>query len=293
MVGAYNGAIPAVLSSYVRVLLARIVHVEAQHAASFASVGQPAAPRELRRGAEPDGRRPAHRTLRARMSAATADGAPEERPRGRGPVLADDAGQRRAAVRGPADGRALRAADVRQRAGGVGGRARVLPGRAPARLPLRPRLLEPARPAPRARAARRPAAAARDRAAARRARGDRRRLDREPGVGAARPAHGVDRPAVLRRLLDRPAAAALARAHRPSGRARPVLPVPGEQLRQRDRAGVVSAAGRAAAGARRPGAAVDVGLRRARRAAAGLRRVSSGGRARARSWRRRRRPTSR
>ena len=36
MVGAYNGAIPAVLSSYVRVLLARIVHVEAQHAASFA-----------------------------------------------------------------------------------------------------------------------------------------------------------------------------------------------------------------------------------------------------------------
>ena len=47
MVGAYNGAIPAVLSSYVRVLLARIVHVEAQHAASFASLGQPAAPRSF------------------------------------------------------------------------------------------------------------------------------------------------------------------------------------------------------------------------------------------------------
>ena len=39
MVGAYNGAIPAVLSPFVRVLLARIVHVEAQHAASFASLG--------------------------------------------------------------------------------------------------------------------------------------------------------------------------------------------------------------------------------------------------------------
>ena len=52
--------------------------------------------------------------------------------------------------------------------------------------------------------------AAGDRPAARRARGDRRRRDREPGVGAARPARGVDRPAVLRRLLDRPAAAALA-----------------------------------------------------------------------------------
>ena len=36
MVGAYNGAIPAVLSTYVRVLLTRIVQVEAQHAASFA-----------------------------------------------------------------------------------------------------------------------------------------------------------------------------------------------------------------------------------------------------------------
>jgi rubrerythrin len=45
VVGAYNGAIPSVLSSHVRVLLARIVHVEAQHAASFASAGQPAAPR--------------------------------------------------------------------------------------------------------------------------------------------------------------------------------------------------------------------------------------------------------
>jgi hypothetical protein len=44
VVGAYNGAIPSVLSSYVRILLARIVHVEAQHAASFASLGRPAAP---------------------------------------------------------------------------------------------------------------------------------------------------------------------------------------------------------------------------------------------------------
>ena len=44
VVGAYNGAIPAVLSTYVRVLLARIVHVEAQHAATFASLGRPAAP---------------------------------------------------------------------------------------------------------------------------------------------------------------------------------------------------------------------------------------------------------
>ena len=38
VVGAYNGAIPAVLSSYVRVLLTRIVHVEAQHAASFGTL---------------------------------------------------------------------------------------------------------------------------------------------------------------------------------------------------------------------------------------------------------------
>jgi rubrerythrin len=43
VVGAYNGAIPSVLSSYVRVLLARIVHVEAQHAASFSTAGRPAA----------------------------------------------------------------------------------------------------------------------------------------------------------------------------------------------------------------------------------------------------------
>ncbi len=47
VVGAYNGAIPAVLAPFVRVLLARIVHVEAQHAASFASAGQPAAPRSF------------------------------------------------------------------------------------------------------------------------------------------------------------------------------------------------------------------------------------------------------
>ena len=47
MVGAYNGAIPAVLAPFVRVLLARIVHVEAQHAASFASLGQPAVPRSF------------------------------------------------------------------------------------------------------------------------------------------------------------------------------------------------------------------------------------------------------
>jgi hypothetical protein len=41
VVGAYNGAIPAVLSAFVRGLLVRIVHVEAQHAASF---GAPAVP---------------------------------------------------------------------------------------------------------------------------------------------------------------------------------------------------------------------------------------------------------
>ena len=41
VVGAYNGAIPAVLSPYVRGLLARIVHVEAQHAASFGPVPAP------------------------------------------------------------------------------------------------------------------------------------------------------------------------------------------------------------------------------------------------------------
>ena len=42
VVGAYNGAIPAVLSDYVRALLVRIVHVEAQHAASFGTVAAPA-----------------------------------------------------------------------------------------------------------------------------------------------------------------------------------------------------------------------------------------------------------
>jgi hypothetical protein len=41
VVGAYNGAIPAVLSPYVRALLVRIVHVEAQHAASFGPVAAP------------------------------------------------------------------------------------------------------------------------------------------------------------------------------------------------------------------------------------------------------------
>ena len=88
-------------------------------------------PGELRRGAQPGRRRPAHRTLRARMSAADrGQRRSRSRPRRRGPVLADDARQRRAPVRGPADGRALRAADVRQRAGGLGGRARVLPGHA-------------------------------------------------------------------------------------------------------------------------------------------------------------------
>ena len=42
VVGAYNGAIPAVLSKFVRELLVRIVHVEAQHAASFGTVAAPA-----------------------------------------------------------------------------------------------------------------------------------------------------------------------------------------------------------------------------------------------------------
>ena len=40
VVGAYNGAIPAALESSIRVLLARIVHVEAQHAASFEALGR-------------------------------------------------------------------------------------------------------------------------------------------------------------------------------------------------------------------------------------------------------------
>ena len=45
MVGAYNGAIPAAISASIRVLLARIVHVEAQHAASFGELArEPAAP---------------------------------------------------------------------------------------------------------------------------------------------------------------------------------------------------------------------------------------------------------
>jgi hypothetical protein len=42
VVGAYNGAIPALLTNELRVLLARIVQVEARHAATFSS---PAAPR--------------------------------------------------------------------------------------------------------------------------------------------------------------------------------------------------------------------------------------------------------
>ena len=60
---------------------------------------------------------------------------------------------------------------------------------------------------------------------------ERRHGGRQPGLGAARAADGVGRAAVLRRLLDRAAAAALARPHRPSGRQGPVLPLPGEQLR--------------------------------------------------------------
>jgi hypothetical protein len=40
VVGAYNGAIPAAIAGSTRALLARIVHVEAQHAASFGELAR-------------------------------------------------------------------------------------------------------------------------------------------------------------------------------------------------------------------------------------------------------------
>ena len=52
------------------------------------------------------------------------------------------------------------------------------------------------------------------------------------GVLAARPVRGLDRTAVLRAVRQRSAAAGMVRAHRPSGRRRPIFPLRGEQRRQ-------------------------------------------------------------
>ena len=88
---------------------------------------------------------------------------------------------------------------------------------------------------------------------------------------AARALHGGDRPAVPGGLGQRAAAAGVVRPHRPSARARSLLPVRGEQPRQPDRAAGLSV--RAGAGVRAEGAepAVDRAVPAAdRRLGAGL-----------------------
>ena len=84
------------------------------------------------------------------------------------------------------------------------------------------------------------------------------------GPVAARRARGGRRPPVLRGLVDRAAAPELARRHRSSGRARPLLPLPGQQHRQRHRPAGLSAAGGAAPDARRPEPDVVARVRAAR-----------------------------
>ena len=112
---------------------------------------------------------------------------------------------------------------------------------------------------------------------------------------ADRPVHGGDRPAVPGGVGQRAAAAGLVRAHRPSARARSLLPVRGQQPRQPDRAAGLSV--RAGAGVRPERAEPHLGVRlRAARdlrwrvvlpdaRRAGRRRAGNPGRARRRAGR--------
>ena len=98
--------------------------------------------------------------------------------------------------------------------------------------------------------------------------------DRRRDVLAARAVRGLDRAAVLRAVRQRSAAAGVVRAHRPSGRRRPVFPLRGEQRRQLPRADLLSVRDRAVHPARRPDAHVVGRLLRADRADRRLRRAA-------------------
>ena len=91
------------------------------------------------------------------------------------------------------------------------------------------------------------------------------------GVLAARAVCGVDRPAVLRALGQRPAAAGLVRAHRPSGCEGSVFSLCRQQRRQLPGADRLSGRGRAVRAAQRSDLALDGRLLCADRAGRGLR----------------------
>ena len=161
--------------------------------------------------------------------------------------------QRRAAVRGAADVHQDGAAAARRRAVGVVGGDGVLPGRAARGLRLRA-LAHALRAG--ARVDRRPSRGD-GRRRVRAAAVDRDRLGAPAGVRrsvmADRPVRGLDRLAVLRARRQRPVAAGVVRAHRSSGRERPLFSLRGEQYRKLPRARLLSDRDRAIHGAAGPG----------------------------------------
>ena len=162
----------------------------------------------------------------------------------------------------------------RRLAAGVVGGHGVLPGRAARRLCL---CASPDQSPAGPRVGHRPCGA-HDRRDLCAAAGDRRRLGQAArarrDVLAARAVCGLDRAAVLRAVRQRSAAAGVVRAHRPSGRRRPVFPLRGEQRRQLPRAHLLSVRDRAVHPARRPDAHVVGRLLHADRADRRMRRAA-------------------
>ena len=168
--------------------------------------------------------------------------------------------QRRAAVHGAADVHQDGAAAPGRRAVGVVGGDRVLPGRVAGGLCLRP-LAHALRAGPRV--DRRPSRGD-GRRRVRAAAVDRHRLGATAGVRrnvmADGPVRGLDRLAVLRPRRQQPVAAGVVRAHRSSGRERPLFPLRRQQYRKLPRTRVLSERDRTIRGAAatRPGSGRSV-----------------------------------